>query len=142
MSGAYVPRAIQRRVIAAAQGRCGYCLTQEAITGTPLAFEHIIPQSRGGSTTEGNLWLSCAQCNMRKNDRLVAPDPVRGDHAPLFDPRRQVWAEHFAWIDGATVIVGLTATGRATVEALGLNRQLLVDARRMWVVAGRHPPPD
>jgi hypothetical protein len=142
MTRTSIPRALRQRVIAAARGRCGYCLTQEAITGTPLAFEHIIPQARGGPTAEENLWLSCAQCNLRKNDRLVARDPVTGDQAPLFDPRRQEWAEHFAWAEEGTIIVGLTATGRATVDALDLNRHLLVDARRIWVAGGWHPPVD
>ena len=140
MTRTYVPRALRQRVMATARGRCGYCLTREAVTGTPLGFEHIIPQSRGGATSEANLWLSCAQCNMRKNDRLVAGDPTTGEDVPLFDPRRQVWSEHFAWAEAATLIVGLTATGRATVSALDLNRRLLVEARRMWVAAGWHPP--
>ena len=142
MTRTYVPRALRRRIIAAAGGRCGYCLTQEAIPGLPLGLEHVIPQSRGGATTEDNLWLSCAKCNMRKNDRLVARDPATSDGVPLFDPSRQRWTEHFAWTEGATIIVGLTATGRATVRALDLNRWLLVEARRIWVAAGRHPPAD
>lgn len=34
------------------------------------------------------------------------------------------------------------ALGRATVNALHLNRPLLVAARRAWVKAGWHPPED
>ena len=37
-------------------------------------------------------------------------------------------------------IVGLTAIGRATVEALKMNNEFIVPARRHWVEAGWHPP--
>ena len=61
---------------------------------------------------------------------------------PLFHPRRQRWREHFAWTpDGATV-VGLSPTGRATVEMLRLNREGLVNLRRVLFAAGAHPPPE
>jgi hypothetical protein len=36
------------RVAAQACHRWGYCLTSEAIIGTPLEIDHIIPQSLGG----------------------------------------------------------------------------------------------
>ena len=43
--------------------RCGYCLTQEAVSGIPLTLEHIVPQAKGGAFEETNLWLSCRLCN-------------------------------------------------------------------------------
>jgi hypothetical protein len=58
----------------------------------------------------------------------------------LFHPRRDRWADHFAWTDDGTRILGLTPTGRATVEALRLNREPLVNLRRVLVQAGEHPP--
>lgn len=36
--------------------------------------------------------------------------------------------------------VGLTPTGRATVEALRLNRPGLITVRRALYAAGEHPP--
>jgi hypothetical protein len=59
---------------------------------------------------------------------------------PLFNPREQRWSAHFAWTDGGVRIRGLTPTGRATMEALRLNNPYIVPARRLWVVAGWHPP--
>jgi hypothetical protein len=38
------------------------------------------------------------------------------------------------------LIVGLTPTGRATIEALKLNREPLVNLRRLLYAAGEHPP--
>jgi len=42
-------------------------------------------------------------------------------------------------MDG-TRIVGQTPCGRATVVALRLNNDYMVEARRYWVEAGWHPP--
>jgi hypothetical protein len=60
----------------------------------------------------------------------------------LFNPRRQRWLEHFTWTPEGDLVIGLTPTGRATIVALQLNRPTLVRARRLWVVAGWHPPGD
>jgi hypothetical protein len=60
----------------------------------------------------------------------------------LFNPRRQIWREHFAWTPEGDRIIGLTAVGRATTVALNLNRPALVKARQVWVAAGWHPPQD
>jgi hypothetical protein len=61
---------------------------------------------------------------------------------PLFNPRTQTWALHFAWSADGTEIIGLTATGRATVVALRLNNDEIVGARSLWVQVGWHPPED
>jgi hypothetical protein len=39
-------------------------------------------------------------------------------------------------------IIGLTATGRVTVDSLQLNRTELVNLRRLLYAAGEHPCPD
>ena len=70
----------------------------------------------------------------------MACDPVSARDVPLFHPQRDVWAEHFAWTEGATEIVGLTDVGRATVAALRMNRSQLVRVRHMWAIMGEHPP--
>lgn len=54
----------------------------------------------------------------------------------LFGPRQQKWSRHFAWSDDFTRVVGRTRTGRATVEALQLNRPELVSS---WCEIGGYP---
>lgn len=142
MSKTYVPKALRELVAEQARYRCGYCLTQEAVVGAPMEIEHLLPEVLGGLTEEGNLWLACPLCNNHKGDRIAATDPETGELVRLFNPRHQHWPEHFAWTAAGDQIVGLTATGRATVVALKLNRPPLVRARRRWVVAGWHPPSD
>ncbi len=135
-----VPKRLRDRLAADARRCCGYCLSSELITGAPLEVDHLLPESRGGSTVEENLWLVCRQCNSHKADRVAARDPATAEMARLFNPRREQWSEHFRWTEGGTIVEGLTPTGRATVSALKLNQDRLVAARRLWVLAGVHPP--
>ena len=140
MSAARVGRRLRAQVLADAGGRCGYCRSSEEITGAPLEIEHVMPAVLGGLTRRDNLWAACRQCNALKSDWIEAIDPTTGALVPLFNPRQQVWAEHFGWVEAGAHIAGRTPTGRATVAALALNRPLLVRARRRWIAAGWHPP--
>ena len=79
MSDAYIPKAVREKVAEQTKYRCGYCLTSEAIVGTPMEIDHLIPQSMGGLTEEANLWLACSLCNDYKSDRIAALDPITGD---------------------------------------------------------------
>ncbi len=135
-----VSRALKRAVTRRAQGCCEYCHSQEQFSATTFSVEHILPRTRGGETEPGNLALSCQGCNGHKYTKTEAPDPVTGATVPLFHPRLHVWSEHFAWTEDYTVVVGLTATGRATMEALHLNRRGLINQRRSLRLTGEHPP--
>lgn len=119
--------------------RCGYCQTSSKITGQPLSVDHIIPQARGGSSEDENLWLSCRRCNEYKGAKVEEIDPATNLSIPLFNPRQQVWSQHFVWSDDGTQIIGLTPCGRATVIAIKLNNPHIVEARRLWVSVGWHP---
>jgi hypothetical protein len=142
MSHSYVGKALREQTAREARHRCGYCLTSARIIGTPMEIDHIIPESLGGLTVKENLWLACSMCNDHKGNRISALDPLTGEVVRLFDPRRQVWPDHFGWSTEGDVIVGTTPTGRATVVAIRLNRVDLMEARRGWVSAGWHPPKD
>jgi hypothetical protein len=138
----YVPGELRRRVAMQAGYRCGYCQTQVAVVGMPMEIEHLIPRSRGGRTTEENLWLACSLCNLYKGQRTLAEDPETARRVRLFNPRYQLWSRHFRWSDDGSEMIGITATARATVTALRLNRPVLVRSRRIWMAAGWHPPKD
>lgn len=137
-----MPKELRRKVAEQARYRCGYCLTVASVAGYDMDVEHIRPEAAGGLTEENNLWLSCSKCNLHKADRTEAIDPQTGETVPLFNPRHQTWSDHFVWSNEGDFILGRTATGRATIEALKLNRAILVTARQLWVKAGLHPPND
>lgn len=122
MSRTHVPRWLRERVPAQAGHRCGYCRTSEEITGSPLVIDHFLAEVLGGPTTERNLWMACGHCNLIKGDRVTAHDPLTEEFVLLFNPRLQRWRDHFQWTDDGVRILGLTPIGRATVEALQLNR--------------------
>src|SRR5262249_36702136 len=121
----------REKVIRRAAGCCEYCFCQIRYSSDPFAVEHIEPRARGGKTRLLNLALSCHGCNGFKHAHTSAPDPTTGIAATLFHPRRDAWTDHFRWSDDYTSIVGITPTGRATVELLKLNREGVVNLRRV-----------
>ncbi|MEG3894101.1 MULTISPECIES: hypothetical protein [unclassified Microcoleus] len=58
----------------------------------------------------------------------------------IFNPPQQRWNTHFVW--NAVEALGLTAIGRATVQALDLNRSTMLAIRAEEELRGRHPPPE
>ncbi len=135
-----VSRHDRQRIIDRAGALCEYCRSPLLFSTAPFSIEHIEPQARGGRTTLANLALSCQGCNGHKSTRTTALDPVAGQSAPLYHPRRDRWRDHFAWNADFSEIVGLTPTGRATVDALHLNREGVVNLRRALHLIDCHPP--
>jgi 5-methylcytosine-specific restriction endonuclease McrA len=136
-----VPAKLRQRVIERAYGCCEYCRSQSAYATQSFSVEHIFPRAKGGTTTLDNLAFACQGCNNHKYDKIEAPDSLSGQTVPLYHPRRDDWDEHFAWSDDFTLIVGITPTGRATIEALLLNREGVVNLRQLLYPIGKHPPP-
>jgi hypothetical protein len=130
---------LSRLVAERARWRCEYCLSPSDFSTQPFEADHIVPVSKGGATVAENLALSCG-CNRYKGSRTHARDPQTGRVVPLFNPRRQRWPQHFEWSKDFRLVVGRTATGRATVAALHLNRAELVNLRRALRAVGEHPP--
>ena len=131
----------QKKAVAErAQGCCEYCRSQARFAIQPFSVEHIIPRSHGGNTTLDNLALSCQGCNNHKYNKTEAKDSLSGNVVSLYHPRQQRWSEHFAWNDDFTIVIGLTPTGRATVETLQLNREGVVNLRHVLYMMGEHPP--
>ncbi|HMV50333.1 MAG TPA: HNH endonuclease [Blastocatellia bacterium] len=119
--------------------RCAYCHSLERLLGMPLEADHITASSRGGQMVLSNLCLACRTCNGHKWHAAKARDPVGKRLVYLFHPRRQKWSKHFQWSTDGTRIIGLTANGRATVAALQMNNDLIVNLRSLWVTLGLHP---
>ncbi|HXG91612.1 MAG TPA: HNH endonuclease signature motif containing protein [Blastocatellia bacterium] len=138
-----VPDALRRALrVESREPRCAYCQSPEKLLGIPLEANHIIPEAEGGRTELANLCLCCRACNGYKWKRATGRDPKTNRIVRLFHPRKQKWSKHFAWSDDGTIIVGLTAIGRATVDALQMNNELITSLRRLWVILDLHPPKD
>ncbi len=118
MSRPSISAELERQVLADAGHRCGYCRSDEVLTGISLSIEHILPIAADGLTVRENLWRSCRPCNERKGAQTHTQDPETHEAVPLYNPRTQPWDAHFTWNNDGTHIQGLTPIGRATVVAL------------------------
>ncbi len=135
-----IPRALRRRVRERAGRRCEYCQHADEFACAPFACEHVYPRSLGAGDSFEELAWSCPACNSHKSDKTSNRDPLTGREVPLFDPRTQEWNRHFRWSEDGLLIIGLTATGRASERALHLNRRELVNLRYLLSTIGEHPP--
>src|SRR5579871_6230872 len=140
MAKSNVPRKLKHLVAERARYQCEYCRSREDYAVDPFSAEHILPKSRGGTTDFDNLALSCQTCNNHKYNKTEGIDPKTGLLASLFHPRQQKWSDHFSWSEDTTAIIGRTQTGRATVHTLDMNRESLINLRRMLHRDGHHPP--
>ncbi len=62
----YIPSSVKQRVWRRDGGRCVRCCAS-----TDLEFDHVIPVSKGGSSTENNLQILCARCNRNKHAYIM-----------------------------------------------------------------------
>lgn len=127
-----------------AEYRCEYCRFPEQYAEVRFQLDHVIPEQHGGPSTLENLGWSCPRCNKHKGPNLAGIDFNTGILVPLFHPRQDRWADHFAW-NGA-LLNGLTPTGRVTVLVLQMNRADSVLVRQSLLQEGEtfpapSPPP-
>jgi hypothetical protein len=136
---ATIPASLRRLVIQRADNRCEYCGISQIGQVATFHIDHIVPVVAGGKTIAENLALACVSCSLRKGVRQNVEDSETGEVVSIFNPRQQAWKEHFDW--NGVQVVGLTATGRATVQALDLNRATMLAIRAEEELLGRRPPP-
>ena len=142
-----IPKSLYEQVRQRAQCRCEYCHYPELLSTAPLSIDHLQPQSLGGTDSPDNRALACRRCNERRYNFTTGIDPDTGKETPLFNPRQQIWSEHFIWTSDGLCIIGTTPTGRATCERLDLNderrgEKFIQKSRQRWVESGLHPPED
>jgi hypothetical protein len=68
-----------------------------------------------------NLAFACWRCDRHEGSDPTSFDPQTRELSPLFDPRTQVWAEHFTY-EGQQIISS-TPGGRTAVNLLRLNSE-------------------
>lgn len=60
-----IPQNVKLAVWQRDQGKCVQCSDNNY-----LEYDHVIPHSLGGASTENNLQLLCRRCNLQKSDRI------------------------------------------------------------------------
>ena len=67
--GRYIPFPVKMRVVRRDNHTCQHCGKHAA--DTEVEFDHKIPISKGGSSEEHNVRLTCFDCNRDKSDDYV-----------------------------------------------------------------------
>lgn len=136
---------------------CEYCLNP---TRDDFQIDHIIPEQRWNAYSMGRLhhllpdptrrgphhldnyaW-SCSHCNRVKWNTVGRR--VEQTYVRLFDPRRDVWPEHFVFFHHYVLIQGISLIGRATERTLKFNDARIggpIGPRHEAILAGTFPPP-
>jgi hypothetical protein len=120
-----------------AEDRCEYCRLPQAGHEERFSVDHIRPVKHGGDNSASNLAFACLRCNLFKGTNLSGIDPQDGQITSLFDPRRQLWRDHFRW--NGSLIVGRTPEGRVTVSVMEMNAPERVRLRESLLAEGRLP---
>ena len=101
-------------VFARDEHRCQYC--GDRLPGSQLSLDHVLPRSRGGSTSWENVVCACLKCNVKKGGRTpqearmrLVRQPVRPKHSPLLsvklgNPKYESWK---SWLDTAYCEAGV-----------------------------------
>jgi len=140
MPRAYISEKVKEKVHKRAHACCEYCQSSDELATHRFYIEHVIPVSKGGDNEVSNLALGCPGCNNHKYNKLTGIDAFDNTEVKLFNPRKQKWTDHFIWDESFIKIVGLTPAGRATIDALKLNRPRLITRRKAFFAMGFHPP--
>jgi len=140
-----ISMATRQRIRQRANFLCEYCHSSEEASASLFTFDHLLPQSLGGSDSEDNLALACHRCNGRRYNFVDGFDPETQKMFSLFNPRKKQWSDHFIWSVNGQKIQGISPVGRATIERLDMNDEHHDDgsiqrARRLWIRGGWHPP--
>lgn len=133
-----IPAQMRQEVINRAGNCCEYCQMPQMFDPATFEIDHVIPEKMKGKAVLLNLCLACFSCNNHKGPNIAGIDPETSNKAFLFDPRNDVWTDHFSW-DGP-FLRGKTFSGRATIELLQINRAFRVAHRRQLIGEGVFPP--
>ena len=129
-----IPARIRQEVSKRANYKCEYCLLPEEFAAHSFEIDHILSSKHGGLTTLENLALACLECNRHKGTDIASYDDLTGNLTAFFNPRTQIWTEHFQIQN--TEIIGATPEARVVVKILQFNSAERVEQREMLIELG------
>jgi HNH endonuclease len=127
---------IRQEVVIRANGCCEYCLFPEEFRLYTFEIDHILSRKHDGETTLANLALACFDCNRRKGTDIASYDDLTGNLTAFFNPRTQIWTEHFQMQNGE--IIALSPEARVVVNILQLNSEERIEQRQILVELGMY----
>jgi HNH endonuclease len=142
LSTSYISARLRRQVAARAEHLCEYCLIHEDDTFFGCQVDHIISEKHGGPTHADNLAYACLFCNRNKGSDIgsVVSPLNTGSFSRFFNPRVDVWSEHFALDESDGVgIRPLTQIGEVTARIFAFNNGERLLEREALRDVGRYP---
>lgn len=112
--------------------KCEYCCAPERFSNFFFEVEHILPPLLGGSSDPENFALACRSCNVFKSKFITGMSETGEETGRLFNPRTDVWTEHFQLNQETFEIEGITDIGRGTIIRLRMNSERQMNARALW----------
>ncbi len=133
----YISDEIREIDAARANYLCEYCLIHENDTFLKCQVDHIISLKHSGETELDNLAYACANCNRNKGSDIGSILQPAKEFLRFFNPRTDVWAEHFEFEE--TIIQPLTGIAKVTAQILAFNHIDRIIERQTLIELGRHP---
>jgi hypothetical protein len=97
----------------------------------------LFPRNTAVKRVSKNLAWACFDCNRFKGSDISSLDPVKKELTRLFNPRIDLWSEHFQESHG--LIQAKTTLGSVTERLLKLNLPARVEIRYELTLSGRYP---
>jgi len=103
----------RRNILARDANICQYC--GRHFPAHQLSLDHVVPRSRGGTTSWENVVCACLECNIRKGGRTPSearmrlirpPRKPRGNPVLLRKMNQPKYAAWRTWLDGAHWDIG------------------------------------
>jgi hypothetical protein len=141
VSSTYVSADLRRLVVARAESLCEYCLVHADDAFFGCEVDHVVSEKHGGLTTADNLAFACLPCNRRKGSDIGSVAEGTGALTRFYNPRTDVWLEHFSYDEDGSVIRPLSEIGEVTARIFGFNQPEQVLERESLRTGGRYPVP-
>ncbi len=133
-----IPDSHRQKVAKRAGFRCEYCLLSESVSFYVFHIDHIKSLKHRGTNGLNNLAWCCPDCNFFKGADLGTFLEDDDEHLVRFyNPRKDIWSDHFAIEKGA--IVAKTPIGKATARILKFNHPDRLIFRRQLFELGQYP---
>ena len=110
---------------------CEYCHAPESAFNFPFEIDHFIPLSKNGTDDLDNLVLACRACNAYKAFHNIGLHDNK-ENLRLFNPRQDMWNEHFSVNLDSSEIERLTEIGIGTINRLKINNMRQIQSRQIW----------
>lgn len=132
----YISEILIKEVLRRAGGRCEYCRIFIEDTYFGGEIDHIRSLKHRGHMELRNLALACQPCNRGKGSDLGSISERSGALVRFFDPRIDIWREHFL-INSVAEIEALSDIGEVTALILGFNASERIAERKGLIEMGR-----